>query len=369
MENRSFDHYLGSLSLVEKRGFDGLTGSEWNPDPSGKKVYVQPLATLTPADPPHDWASAHHQWNNGSNDGFIAAHAGADQNDVMGYYTRQQLPTTYALADGSAICERWFSSLLGPTWPNRMFLHGASSNGVKTNAPALGLRSIFDVLDAAPQSNKNYYSDLAWAAGGYGKLNNLAPVESYFQDAAAGKLPAFSLVEPDFDRQSEENPQDISVGEAFSARVVNAVMQSPNWKNTVLLFCYDEHGGYYDHVPPPPAPAPDEKGPDLEAGDVAGAYDRLGFRVPAVVVAPFAKKDYVSHVVRDHTSILSVIEHKFNLPALTNRDGAADNLLETLDLANTPSFLTPPRLSAPQNPTEAQVCTPGEPGPIPNPVG
>ena len=132
-------------------------------------------------------------------------------------------------------------------------------------------------------------------------------------------------------------------------------------------------------MPPPPAVPPDDIAPILTVhpddhldglpAQLPGDYARYGFRVPAVIVSPFARKDYVSHVVRDHTSILSLIEHKFNLPALTNRDGAADNLLDTLDLSGTPPFVTPPSLPAPRNPTEAQVCTPGEPGPIPNPAG
>ena len=120
------------------------------------------------------------------------------------------------------------------------------------------------------------------------------------------------------------------------------MMHSPNWPKTVLVLCYDEHGGYYDHVPPPPAVAPDDIKPILKVhpddhldglpAELPGDYTRYGFRVPAVVVSPFAKKNYVSHVVHDHTSILSLVEHKWNLPALTNRDGAADNLLDCLDL-------------------------------------
>jgi phospholipase C len=169
------------------------------------------------------------------------------------------------------------------------------------------------------------------------------------------------------------------MGEAFTARVVNAVMHSPNWPKTVLLICYDEHGGYYDHVPPPRAVAPDDIEPNLTVHpedhldglprQIPGDFTRYGFRVPAVVVSPFARKDYVSHVVHDHTSILSLVEHKWNLPALTNRDGAADNLLDCLDLTGPPAFLTPPKLPEPKNTTGAPICTPGDPGPIPNPAG
>jgi phospholipase C len=113
---------------------------------------------------------------------------------------------------------------------------------------------------------------------------------------------------------------------------------------------------------------PDAVPPRLGAGNTPGAYDIYGLRVPAVVVSPYARKDYVSHVVHDHTSILKLLETKFNLPALTDRDGAADNLLDCLDLESAPAFLTPPSLPAPLNPSiDAVLCT--SPGPVPNPGG
>ena len=175
-------------------------------------------------------------------------------------------------------------------------------------------------------------------------------------------------MDPDFSKASEENSQDISVGESFASRVVNAVMSSPSWPKTVLISCYDEHGGYYDHVPPPAAVAPDQIAPKLQPGDVPGGYDRYGLRVPAVVVSPWAKKKYVSSVVRDHTAVLRLIETKFNLPALTARDANADNLLDCLDLTGTPPFRTPPALPAPLNPDgKTPLCTGA--GPVPNPGG
>jgi phospholipase C len=156
-------------------------------------------------------------------------------------------------------------------------------------------------------------------------------------------------------------------------------MQSPIWATTVVVLCYDEHGGYYDHVPPPPAVPPDDIAPILRphSGEhldglpvnVPGDYARYGFRVPAVVVSPYARKDYVSHVVHDHTSILSLIEHKWNLPALSNRDGAADSLLDTLDLSGSPPYRNPPPLPAPKNSSGVPICQPGHPGPVPNPRG
>jgi phospholipase C len=122
-------------------------------------------------------------------------------------------------------------------------------------------------------------------------------------------------------------------------------MASPNWPTSALFLTYDEHGGYYDHVPPPAAPIPDNIPPNLKAGDTPGAFDRYGFRVPAVVVSPFAKPHYVSHVVDDHTSILRFMELRFGLPALSNRDLNADPMLDMFDFSK-PQFTTPPNLPA-----------------------
>ena len=120
-------------------------------------------------------------------------------------------------------------------------------------------------------------------------------------------------------------------------------MHGPNWSNTVIFLTYDEHGGYFDHVPPPAACLPDDIPPDLQAGDEPGAFDRYGIRVPMVAVSPFSKKAFVSHVTYDHTSILRFIENRFDLPALTNRDANADPMLDLFDFEN-PPFVTPPRL-------------------------
>ncbi|MEO7555044.1 MAG: alkaline phosphatase family protein, partial [Acidimicrobiales bacterium] len=197
--------------------------------------------------------------------------------------------------------------------------------------------------------------------------DKLVKIDQFYADAAAGTLPAFCLVEPDYDHASEENSEDISMGEAFVASVVKAVLAAPSWSKTLLIWTYDEHGGYYDHVPPPTAAVPDDVAPILAPGDVPGAYDRYGMRVPAVIVSPWARRDYVSSVVHDHTSILALLQRKFNLPALTARDGAADDLLDSLDFSGDPAFLSPPTLPAPRNTTGAVLCTAA--GPVPNPAG
>jgi phospholipase C len=150
---------------------------------------------------------------------------------------------------------------------------------------------------------------------------------------------------------------------------MNAVMSGPGWPKTLLVWLYDEHGGYYDHVRPPRAIAPDDIPPDITVPpDQPGGYDRYGFRVPAVIVSPYARPNYVSHKIRDHTAILKFIEKKWNIGALTFRDANADDLHDCLDFLSPPAFLDPPALPAPAlaavNPP---ACTPGDPGTIPPP--
>ena len=195
--------------------------------------------------------------------------------------------------------------------------------------------------------------------------------DQFFSDADNGTLPAFSIVDPDFDAYSEENPQDIRRGESFAAEVINRVMHGKGWPRTLLIWVYDEHGGYHDHVAPPAAVPPD----DVEGRSLIGSptrlqkvlrpvapglvkdaenlvkgpnrYDRYGFRVPAVIISPYARPDYVCSQVLDHTSVLKLLEEKWNLPALTARDAAANTPLDALDFTSPPQFLKPPSLPEP----------------------
>jgi phospholipase C len=265
------------------------------------------------------------------------------------------------------VCDRYFCSVLAQTYPNRRFLQSATAHGdITTTIPEateVAPTTIFDVLnkhgiswlDYAVTVPEIFLYPSVYAAN----KDKAVTTPQFISDAAAGKLPFLSFVtcHPDV---SEENPQDIRHGESFSAAIINAVLSSPNWAKTVLLFTYDEHGGYYDHVVPPMAFKPDDVPPDpRRVGNYPGAYDQLGFRVPAVVVSPYARKDYVSHVVHDHTSFLRLIETKWNLGALTYRDANASNLLDTLDLDNPPAFATPPKLAA--------SSLPPDPNPKPTP--
>jgi phospholipase C len=334
MENRSFDHYFGSLRLAERRAdIDGLTGAESNPTTAGTPVAVHPFDDYTPEDPPHSWDACHAQWNDGANDGFVRAHAGASEADVMGYHVRAQLPVMYALADAGVVCNRWFAACLGPTWPNRFYLHGATSKGRQSNLPVVGFTSIFDRLADKGVTGTNYYSDVAWASGGYGKLGGLATIERFFEDAQAGNLPPFAIVDPAFfgGGANDDHPDhDIRLGQALIGSVAAALAQSPQWNRSLLVVTYDEHGGFYDHVPPP------------ETIDGDPDFRRLGFRVPSLVIGPTVRRGCAVDDVFEHSSVVATATRRFALEPLNARAEAVNDLSPCIDPRRIGDPLPPP---------------------------
>jgi len=429
MENHSYDNYLGMLA---GRG-DGLPlddhGQPAPTNAAGDGTVVQ-LRHFTgtqqkPHVPTQTWNASHIQWDGGTCAGFVRSIEqtlpGQDGSVAMTYWDEDDLPFYYGLARAFPLATRWFSSCLGPTFPNRRFLIAGTAHGLiddlpftLVDYPAKG--TIFDLLAAHGISWANYQHlspirvnwrrlSHAWGLnflrtlgallvapfpqlvpallsklqatadlyplGFLRSVNHLRPMAEFWQAARAGTLPAVSIIDPDFGRYSEENPQDIQAGEGFAAEVINAVMNGQGWPKTMLIWLYDEHGGYYDHVSPPSAPEPDDvpglnpmrRFPVLrllrftkyakliDAADAGPTtYDRLGFRVPAVIVSPYAKPGHVTSTVYDHTSILRLIERKWNLPPLTRRDAEANDPLDALDFQSPPHFLTPPPLPAPARP-------------------
>jgi phospholipase C len=334
MENRSFDHYLGALRLHEGRAdVDGLTGAEANSTTGGVPIPVHLLENFTPADPPHSWDACHFQWNGGANDNFVRAHAGTHEADVMGYHVRSQLPVSYALADAGVVCNRWFSACLGPTWPNRYYLHGATSRGMQRNLPVLGFRSIFAHLAAAGVEGRNYFSDVAWATGGYGKLTGLATIERFFEDAAAGSLPPFAIIDPAFvgGGANDDHPDhDIRLGQALIGSIVAALGQSPQWSRCLFLVTYDEHGGFYDHVPPP------------ETVDDHPEFRRLGIRVPAIAIGPTVRRGCALDDVFEHSSVVATATRRFDLEPLNARAAQVSDLSRCIDPTRIEDPLPPP---------------------------
>jgi phospholipase C len=370
MENHSFDNYFGMLGRGDgfTLGPDGKPTNA-NPDKDGTSVvaYHMPSTKQTNVHVSQNWANSHRQLDGGKNDGFVVTSG----KEAMGYWTGDDLPFYYSLAKTFPLCDRYFCSVLAQTYPNRRFLAAATALGdVTTELPAVDTPpppggTIFDKLNQFNITWRNYtpgLPEIALYPSVYtANPDKVAKIEDFLADAAAGKLPSYSLISP-HPNVSEENPQDIQQGESFSAGIMNAIMKSPTWDKTMLVFTYDEHGGYYDHVVPPPAFKPDDVPPDpAKTNGVPGGYDQLGFRVPTVIVSPYAKKDYVSHVTHDHTSILRLIETKWNLGALTMRDANASNLLDTVDFTSPPAFATPPALHDSAMPANAIQKPPTDP--------
>jgi phospholipase C len=398
MENHSFDNYFGMLPGRGRPGADGFafdagglpTASNPRVDGTSVRAFAMPTYCQPEHEPNQSWNGTHIAVDGGRMDGFVRA-----SGDVaMGYWDETDIPFYYSLAKSFPLANRWFASAPCQTYPNRRFLHAATAYGLVStttpgpNDPPPPNGTIFDRLNTYGIPWTNYFTDLPSVAIIPSTVTSnptkLRPIAQFYADCAAGTLPAYSLVDPDFGMtdvaggfapdgvfptvlraqgQDEENPQNIRYGEAFVAQVVNAVMSSPAWERTLLVWCYDEHGGYYDHVAPPPAIAPDSIAPQIGPGDQPGGYDMYGCRVPAVVVSPWARKDYVSNVVHDHTSILAFVECKWNLPAMTYRDANAAAMLDFLDFS-TPSFAEPPSLVAAPSPLTGNGCdTSDYPGP------
>ena len=341
MENRSFDHYFGSATFLEGLGVDGLTGRETNPRLDGTAVPVFAMTNLQPADPPHDWASCHLQWNIGGNDGFVREHEmehPGSYDEVMGYYVRAQLPVLYALADNYTLCDQWYCSVMGPTWPNRFYLHAASSNGQTGNSPESGLTTFWDVLADSGITASNYYSDLAWIWGAL--VNPLTPfthsLDEFFSEAQAGTLPQYVVLDPNFgilpggEGGNDDHPShDITFGQIFLGSVYQALASSPQWERCLLIITYDEHGGFFDHRSP--GTRPDER----------REFQQLGFRVPSLVIGPHVRRGCVDSTVLDHVSVISTATRRFGVPALNDR------VTQTPDVS---SAINPESLGNPQPP-------------------
>src|SRR5262245_14039143 len=252
MENRSFDHYFGSLSLEEGRAIDGLVPGFTNPLPDGTPVGSFPMDLRCVADPPHGWDSSRAQVNGGANDGFVREHYAdlpdelkAAAGQVMGYQRRQHIPILYALADEFVLCQRWFSSVLGPTWPNRMYLHSAQSNGRMNNdvpeLPGFTWPTIYDRLSAAGIEWRSYYSDLPflWLWGHLrDQMDRYRTIPNFLDDARSGQLPPVCYVDPAYIGpfgNDDHPPHDIARGQVFLSTLLHALAEGPQWSRSMVI--------------------------------------------------------------------------------------------------------------------------------------
>lgn len=331
MENRSFDHVFGSYSLLEGKEVDGLVAGMSNPAKDGTPWPIAEAETDCVPDPPHGWTSSHDQFNAGSNDGFVREYQdsepSASPGEVMSYQTRKTMPISYALADGSALCQRWFASVMGPTWPNRFYGHAGTSAAHKSNElPSEGglytFPTVWSKLDEAGVPWKYYYTDLPFLAlfKDHVRPETTDFLENFFFDVANGALPPVCWVDPGFSFNDDHPPHPVGRGQEFLAALYKALAASPHWENCLLVITYDEHGGFFDHVAPPLVD--DDYVPD--------GFDQLGFRIPVVVTGPYVKPQ-VSSEQFENTSWLKYICDTYGIEPWTRRIAGATSIATLLD--------------------------------------
>ncbi|HYQ01386.1 MAG TPA: alkaline phosphatase family protein [Polyangiaceae bacterium] len=341
-ENRSFDHMLGDLQQL--KSVDGIpaNGPPRKITFEGVDYLQEPgAARILTSDLKHeaiDVATQLAQGNTGFIQDFVRAfpHASVDaRREVMRYFALRKLPALHALAEAFTVCDRWFASVPGPTWPNRLFaLSGTSLGRVKMPEGFLNWNlhwydqtTIFDRLNQKQIPWKVYYNDFPLS---FLFVHQLEPANAarhhslnqFFHDAAgkAEDFPAFSLIEPAYFQphaSDDHPPHDILGGQNLLAQVYNSIRANKElWESTLLVVTYDEHGGFYDHVVPPTTVAPDHHTEEFR-------FDQLGVRVPAVLISPWMANDVFSQTM-DHTSFLKFLIDLWGLGPLGARAAIAN---------------------------------------------
>jgi phospholipase C len=358
MENRSFDALLGWLPGADGKQAgltyarkDGEEFDTWRLAPDFQGCSMQ--------DPFHFSAAVAEQFNDGKIDGFLTSHP---ENDLfpLGYYTDEDLPILAKLATSYTTFDNYFSSMLGPTWPNRFYQLCATTDVFETgDFPKEGAErpsklelAIFDRLNDAGITSA-YYSPgepmtMLFQSKKYDALTR--PYEEFLEHAKEGTLPHVSFVDPNYTAEAEFTGLsndfhaygDVRAGDEFLAEVHDAIANSPQWDKTVMVINFDEHGGFFDHVVPPP----------VEDDTVVGApvpnLKNLGFRVPAIVVSPFAPDKIETDGPYEHCSVLKMIEWRWGLEPMTVRDEKAKNLAEALDFSKRREPATLPDVAKPE---------------------
>jgi phospholipase C len=307
----------------------------------------------------------------GMGDATQSAAAG-DPNEIMRCFAPGQLPVLIALAQEFVVCDSWHASMPGPTWPNRLFAHGASSGGLDHSPSDLDILkwvsvdgfqfangSIFDALGRAGLKWRIYAGDNFPIVAALHGINLTDPRDfgKFASDLMSGGYDAaYTFIEPNYDVFSDyrsgnsQHPLgDATLGEALIKTTYEAIRGSPLWTSSLLIVTWDEHGGFFDHIPPPAATPPGDVASDDDNNTNGFAFDRYGPRVPAVVISPLIPKNLIDHRLYDHASIPATIEACFGIAPLTRRDGTAKNLLPLVSLTNarsdTPATLPPPAIS------------------------
>jgi phospholipase C len=382
LENRSFDHMLGFSGIKgsdaetgQPTQVNGLTGSEANPYQGKPYSVAAPADYAMPVDPSHEFPAVLEQlcgpgvtYRSGAaypaivNSGFVTSYvasgkaaATADPGRIMRCFAPEQLPVLNALAREFAVCDNWHASVPGPTWPNRFFVHAASSNGLD-HSPTTAEIVLWEALDGFGFAGGSIYDrmnsnkvrwrlyagdDFPMAAALKGiRLPLVHPYHQFAQDVSAADYGvSYTFIEPsynvlsDYKCSTSQHPlDDVTRGEALIRATYRAIRNSPLWEQSLFIVTWDEHGGFYDHAIPPAAVAPGDSHPGSDHNQYGFTFEQYGARVPAVIVSPWIARNLVDHRLYDHTSILATAEKVFGMAPLTKRDEAANPLTPLLQL-------------------------------------
>lgn len=403
LENRSFDHMLGFSGVTGTDAetgaptkIDVLTGSESNTF-NGQPFPVSPGALDTmPADPGHEFSNVLMQlcgpgvsyprggpYPTINRSGFVASYVGSGGGSspgvVMNCYSPTQLPVLHSLAAEFVLCDNWHASMPGPTWPNRMFVHAASSNGLD-HSPSIEEIAEWETLAGFAFPNGTIFDALAKKGIGhrlYGgddfpmvsalkgiHLDDIRHYDQFSSDLQQSSLPfSYVFIEPaydvanDYKNGTSQHPlADVNRGEALIKSTYEAIRNSAFWESSLLVITWDEHGGFYDHATPPDAVAPGVSDLSSSHNRYGFTFEKYGLRVPAVVASPWIARNLIDHRLYDHASIPATLEALLGLSSLTKRDAAANNLKPLLALA-TPRKDAPTVLPSVASPEAAPLAT------------
>jgi phospholipase C len=392
LENRAFDHMLGFSKIRgrdaqtgQSTAINGLNGTESNSFEGQTYTVSQPADPVMKVDPDHEFPDVLHQLCgpsatyspggpyppiNGS--GFVASYVASGGNnspgEVMKCFSADQLPVLNALAQEFVVCDNWHASMPGSTWPNRMFVHAASSGGLD-HSPTIaeiaewewidGFKfkngTIFDALKTKGIAWRLYRGDefpMAAALKGI-RLDDIRSYEHFAGDLAQPTFPySYVFIEPsyhvldDYRGSTSQHPlTDVVLGEGLIKATYEAIRNSAFWTSSLLIITWDEHGGFYDHAIPPPGPAPGDTVPGSKYNKFGFTFQQYGPRVPALVISPLCPGNLIDHRLYDHTAILATLESLFGLNSLTARDAPSNRLNSLITLTtprDTPETTPPP---------------------------
>jgi len=397
LENRSLDHMLGFSAITgtdavsgNATTVQGLTGNESNIYNGQPYSVFHPVDWSMPVDPCHEFLCVVEQLSGQTSyphggpyppingDGFVANYAenggAANPREIMKCYDSSQLPVLNALAREFVVCDNWFSSMPGPTWPNRYFVHAASSAGldhspsteeiVQWFADGVPLQNgtIFDKLKQGSKKWHIYRGDefpQSFSLNGIHYLRDTTPLRRFQKEVGSTSKPypyAYTFIEPNYgdilnntyQHGTSQHPLDnVVCGEWLIKYVYESIRKSPVWNQSLLIITWDEHGGFYDHQQPGAAVAPGDNSTTSQLNKYGFTFTQLGVRVPAIIVSPLIPQNLIDHRNYDHSSVPATVEAIFGLTAITNRDSQANNVGQLVTLSSPRS--TPQTLPAPVN--------------------